>query len=471
MPDARSRSSSTAACALANALVDQLQRAAGVVGSRSRASWSSIISATSRCCAPSCRSRPSRRRSASPASTSRARDARSASSRARSSTSSRPFSSASAAAALASPQQLRRRRPAPRRGRARRRAAPRGRSRSPLARRPRRQHDRAAVAVDVAAPPPAASRRPSSVGSPSASRERVAHPARRGRARAARSAARPWRCGRSGCARARARTRRAAARTRTGTRAASVLLLHDEERPPPSATITAPSSEHRVEPAPLDRARRRAGAGPAARRWRAAPRARRRSSSAADSRRRTPGSVGERRARPPNSTCGACRTVAIDVAGGDGHARSRRPASRPDGNASRRWTSSATISVSHSAAEHERERGVRELQARRQRREADRDHQRAGAVVGAAEPREAACRDEPPGPRDPEIGDRDPALGQVVGAGRERQHRRAEGDGEHAEGGRGAAPGPQAELSHAGTSSRRQADSPVKPSISDPGCG
>ena len=69
---------------------------------RSRASWSSIISATSRCCAPSWRSRPSRRRSASPASTIRARDARSASSRARSSTSSRAFSIASAAAAAAS---------------------------------------------------------------------------------------------------------------------------------------------------------------------------------------------------------------------------------------------------------------------------------------------------------------------------------------------------------------------------------
>ena len=77
--------------------VDQLAaRPPGSPAKRSRASCSSIISATSRCCAPSCRSRPSRRRSASPASTSRARDARSASSRARSSTSSRAFSSASA---------------------------------------------------------------------------------------------------------------------------------------------------------------------------------------------------------------------------------------------------------------------------------------------------------------------------------------------------------------------------------------
>ena len=62
---------------------------AGSASKRSRASWSSIISATSRCWAPSWRSRPSRRRSASPASTSRAREARSASRRARSSTSSR----------------------------------------------------------------------------------------------------------------------------------------------------------------------------------------------------------------------------------------------------------------------------------------------------------------------------------------------------------------------------------------------
>ena len=82
--------------------VDELARARRSSSKRSRASWSSIISETSRCCAPSCRSRPSRRRSASPASTIRARDARSASSRARSSTSSRSFSSASAAAPAAS---------------------------------------------------------------------------------------------------------------------------------------------------------------------------------------------------------------------------------------------------------------------------------------------------------------------------------------------------------------------------------
>jgi hypothetical protein len=105
-------------------------------------------------------------------------------------------------------------------------------------------------------------------------------------------------------------------------------------------------------------------------------------------------------------------------------------------------------------AQHGREGGVRELQAGGQRREPDRDHELAGAVVRPAQPRKAACRDEPPRPRDPDVGDRDPSLGQVAGAGRERQHRRAEGDGEYAEGGRRDAPGPQAELSHAGTSSR-----------------
>ena len=92
--------------ALANALSTSSRAPGGSDSKRSRASWSSIISATSRCCAPSCRSRPSRRRSASPASTSRARDARSASSRARSSTSSRAFSSASAGRGRRLAQQL-----------------------------------------------------------------------------------------------------------------------------------------------------------------------------------------------------------------------------------------------------------------------------------------------------------------------------------------------------------------------------
>ena len=58
-------------------------------------------SATSRDCAPSCRLRSSRRRSASPASTSRSRDARSSRRLARSSASSRWFSSSSAVAAPA----------------------------------------------------------------------------------------------------------------------------------------------------------------------------------------------------------------------------------------------------------------------------------------------------------------------------------------------------------------------------------
>ena len=75
IPAARSRSSPTAACALANALSSSSREPAGSESKRSRASCSSIISATSRCWAPSWRSRPSRRRSASPASTSRAREA------------------------------------------------------------------------------------------------------------------------------------------------------------------------------------------------------------------------------------------------------------------------------------------------------------------------------------------------------------------------------------------------------------
>ena len=102
MPAARSRSSSTAARALANAESTSSASTRRLALEALACELGSIMSATSRCWAPSCRSRPSRRRSASPASTIRARDARSASSRARSSTSRRPFSIASAAAAVAS---------------------------------------------------------------------------------------------------------------------------------------------------------------------------------------------------------------------------------------------------------------------------------------------------------------------------------------------------------------------------------
>ena len=85
-----------------NASSSAARAASGSLSHCPRATWRPSRSATSRCCAPSWRSRVRRRRSASPVSTMRARDARSASTCARSSTSSRPFSSASAAAPAAS---------------------------------------------------------------------------------------------------------------------------------------------------------------------------------------------------------------------------------------------------------------------------------------------------------------------------------------------------------------------------------
>ena len=74
--------------------------AAVAVARRASASPSAIAMETSRCCAPSCRLRSMRRRSASAASTMRVRDAASSSSRARSSASSRSLVSARAAAAV-----------------------------------------------------------------------------------------------------------------------------------------------------------------------------------------------------------------------------------------------------------------------------------------------------------------------------------------------------------------------------------
>ena len=177
--------------------VDQLAaRSPGRLSKCSRASWSSIISATSRCWAPSWRSRPRRRRSASPASTSRARDARSAWSRARSSTSRRSFSIASAAAAAASKADrgLGQRRRVDERADAPALVVDLGERRAlaaatRVARRGRRSRPRAA------------STRRRATGRPARRRARRARPGRREPLDHAR---RPWPCGRSECAPARA---------------------------------------------------------------------------------------------------------------------------------------------------------------------------------------------------------------------------------------------------------------------------
>ena len=79
-------------------LVEQTRVASASPVDRDRSSCSVIPIPSSRCWAPSCRSRSSRRRSSSPARTMRARESRSSSSCARSSACSRSFSSASRAA-------------------------------------------------------------------------------------------------------------------------------------------------------------------------------------------------------------------------------------------------------------------------------------------------------------------------------------------------------------------------------------
>ena len=101
MPRASSRSSSSAARSSASASARSSAAPFASGPSFARASCSASPSESSRCCAPSWRSRSSRRRSSSPALTMRAREARSSASCARSSACSRSFSSASRAAAPA----------------------------------------------------------------------------------------------------------------------------------------------------------------------------------------------------------------------------------------------------------------------------------------------------------------------------------------------------------------------------------
>ena len=92
--------------------------------SRERIVRSDTASATRRCCAPSCRSRSTRRRSASAASTIRVRDARTSSSWARRSSWSRALSTASADHGADRPDHAPGRRAGSRRGRRRRSTRP-----------------------------------------------------------------------------------------------------------------------------------------------------------------------------------------------------------------------------------------------------------------------------------------------------------------------------------------------------------
>src|SRR5690348_14693307 len=101
MPRASSRSSAIAALASLDADSSSASRSGSAPAARSRAMPIASDRVTSRCCAPSCRSRSSRRRSASPASTIRAREARTWSSWTWISACSRACSSARLAAAAA----------------------------------------------------------------------------------------------------------------------------------------------------------------------------------------------------------------------------------------------------------------------------------------------------------------------------------------------------------------------------------
>ena len=196
---------------------------------------------------------------------------------------------------------------------------------------------------------------------------------------------------------------------------------------------------------------RHAAAGPAARRWRPAPRARR--PARAPPPHPTTPERRRGRARPPAALAGRA---------GRSPSRSRRRRSRasPAPPAAPTGTRAAGGPAARRSACRTRPPSTNGSAASENCRPAVSVASPTASISGPVRlsgrrsHAKRAGRDEPPRPSDPDIGDRDPALGQVVGAGRERQHRRAEGDGEHAEGGRGAAPGPQAELSHASTSSR-----------------
>ena len=120
-----------------------------------------------------------------------------------------------------------------------------------------------------------------------------------------------------------------------------------------------------------------------------------------------------------------------EVAGGDGDAR-RPPLQPPGGEREQEVDQQRDDQRVDERAEQERQRGVGELQARRHGREPDREHQRAGAVVRAAQPREHARGHEAPRPRDADVRDREPAVGERVGVGGEREHDDTEDDGEDA---------------------------------------
>ena len=87
-------------------------------------------------------------------------------------------------------------------------------------------------------------------------------------------------------------------------------------------------------------------------------------------------------------------------------ARSARPSSRPDGNASSRWSSSETATASDIAAERPQHGRVEELQAGQRDEDADEHHQHAGAVVRPPQPGVRADPDEAPGQDDADVGDR-----------------------------------------------------------------
>ena len=257
-----------------------------------------------------------------------------------------------------------------------------------------------AVAVDVALAPRAASRRPSSVGSPSAARSASRTPAAP-RSAASRVDQPPDRGGAEEAA-----ARRGRAGTRPGSSANADrnatlrrFVLHDEECPAERDDHGA-EQQHRVEPAALDPARGPPPPGQQHDGGDAAPRARR---PARASRARRPRPERRRcRARPPAALAGRAERSPSRSRRRRSRAP-RRPASRPDGNASRRWTSSATISVSHSPPSTN---GARRPRTAGPPSGVARPTAIISAPVrlsGPAEPREGAGRDEPPRPRDPDI--------------------------------------------------------------------
>ena len=394
MPRATSRSSSSDG---ATSLL-RLHRAAPSPRRRRRAARSSrpssSDSATSRCCAPSCRLRSSRCRSCWPASMTRAREPCSSSSRARSSACSRPFSSAMPAAAADGVEQLGLVARATGRARAPRRVRRRDRSRV-VARPSSGTGQRDGAAFDVGPAPvlgqPVGERQR---GIAQRARERVAQVGRRRvRAQLDEQVA-DGRAGEPGVEQAdQERDRREPDRRRTSRAGSSRTSCPLEARPASSRGRRSSRARARTS-RPAARASAAAGgpfaaSGRRARRSRPARRARarraeRRSSRSWPLRVSTASPSRLSGPKPPSSIPTSWRPNAVAYPAATS-ARSGRRSSRPLGNARKTWRKSAAGTRSKAMPIVYGSAGS-PTEARQEDARSRRDHQRAEAALGPAPP-------------------------------------------------------------------------------------